>query len=143
VIAAIRKSESTAAAKSAADEAVKRLDAGATWDEVAKSLDVKVTPAAFTGRSDPQLPVQVRQVGFAAPRPTDGKPVYRSLALDNGGAAVLAITAVKAGTAGTNPQNDEQLVTQYMQRDREGDLHAYLLELQRRASVKTNPTVFQ
>ena len=37
------------------------MDAGATWDEVAKGLDVKVTPAAFTGRSDPQLPVQVRE----------------------------------------------------------------------------------
>jgi peptidyl-prolyl cis-trans isomerase D len=143
VIAAIRKSESTAAAKSAADDALKRLQAGTSWDEVAKGLDVKVGPAAFISRSDPQLPAQLRQVAFAVPRPADGKPVYRTLALDNGGAALLAITAVKAGAAGANPQNDEQLVTQYMQRDREGDLHAYLLELQRRASVKTNPTIFQ
>jgi hypothetical protein len=30
-----------------------------------------------------------------------------------------------------------------MRRDREGDMHAYLLELQRRATIKTNPTVFQ
>ncbi|HXL97025.1 MAG TPA: peptidyl-prolyl cis-trans isomerase [Steroidobacteraceae bacterium] len=142
IIAAIRKSESTAAAKAAADDALNRLEAGAGWDEVAKSLGVKVSAAAFSGRSDPQLPAQVRQAAFAAPRPA-GKPVYRALALDNGGAALLAITAIKAGTAGANPQNDEQLISQYMRRDREGDMRAYLLELQRRATVKTNPTIFQ
>ena len=87
-------------------------------------------------------PAQVRQAAFAAPRPA-GKPVYRALALDNGGAALLAITAIKAGTAGANPQNDEQLISQYMRRDREGDMRAYLLELQRRATVKTNPNIFQ
>ena len=111
-------------------------------DEVAKSLDVKVAPAAYIGRSDPQLPAQVRQAAFAAPRPA-GKPVYSALALDNGGAAVLAITAIKPGTRGRQPQNDEQLITQYMRRDREGDMRAYLLELQRRATVKSNPTIFQ
>jgi peptidyl-prolyl cis-trans isomerase D len=142
ITAAIRKSESTAAARTAADEAVKRLEAGSGWDEVLKSLDVKVAPAAFIGRGDPQVPAQLRQAAFAAPRPA-GKPVYSAVTLDNGGAAVLAISAVRAGAPGANPQNDEQLITQYMRRDREGDMHAYLLELQRRATIKTNPTVFQ
>ena len=142
IVAAIRKSESSAAARAAANEAVKRLQAGAGWDEVLKSVDAKAAPAAFIGRSDPQVPAQLRQAAFAAPPPA-GKPVYLALTLDSGGAAVLAVSAVKAGTPGTNPQNDEQLVTQYMRRDREGDMHAYLLELQRRATIKTNPTVFQ
>jgi peptidyl-prolyl cis-trans isomerase D len=142
IVAAIRKSDSSAAARAAANEAVKRLQAGAGWDEVLKSVDAKAAPAAFIGRSDPQVPAQLRQAAFAAPPPA-GKPVYLALTLDSGGAAVLAVSAVKAGTPGTNPQNDEQLVTQYMRRDREGDMHAYLLELQRRATIKTNPTVFQ
>ena len=34
-------------------------------------------------------------------------------------------------------------MTQYMDRDRQGDMRAYLQELQRRATVKTNPTIFQ
>lgn len=142
IIAAIRKSESTAAARAAADDAVQKLEAGAGMDEVAKTLGVSVAPAAYIARSDPQLPAQVRQAAFAAPPPA-GKPVYRAISLDNGGAAVLALTAIKTGTAGANPQNDEQLITQYMRRDREGDMHAYLLELQRRATVKTNPNTFQ
>ena len=69
--------------------------------------------------------------------------MYLALALDNGGAAVLAISAVKAGTAGANPQNDEQLINQYLTRDRDGDMRAYVLELQRRATVKRNPTIFE
>jgi peptidyl-prolyl cis-trans isomerase D len=142
IVAAIRKSESTSAAKTAADDAVKRLEAGAGFDEVVKTLGISAAPAAYIGRSDPQLPAQVRQAAFAAPRPA-GKPVYNALALDNGGAAVLSITAIKPGTPGANPQNDEQLVTQYMKRNREGDMRAYLLELQRRATVKSNPTIFQ
>jgi peptidyl-prolyl cis-trans isomerase D len=142
VVAAIRKSESTLAARAAADDAVKRLQAGTAFDEVVKSLGVSAAPAAFIGRSDPQLPVQVRQATFAAPRP-EGKAVYSAVTLDNGGAAVLAITAIKPGTPGANPQNDEQLIDPYLRRDREGDMQAYVLELQRRASVKTNPAVFQ
>ena len=55
-----------------------------------------------------------------------------------------ALTLVRrAAKPGANPQNDEQLMAQYMGRYREGDMRAYLLELQRRATIKTNPTVFQ
>jgi peptidyl-prolyl cis-trans isomerase D len=142
IIAAIRKSESTSAAKSAADDAVKRLDAGAGFDEVIKTLGVSAAPAAYIGRSDPQLPAQVRQAAFAAPRPNP-KPDYIALALDDGGAALLAVSAVKPGVPGTNPQNDEQLINQFLTRDRDGDMHAYVLELQRRATVKRNPSIFE
>ena len=51
IIAAIKKSESTAAAKAAADSAVKQLDAGASLDTVAKSLGVTATAAAFVART--------------------------------------------------------------------------------------------
>jgi peptidyl-prolyl cis-trans isomerase D len=142
VVAAIRKSESMAAAKAAADEAVKRLQGGASFDEVAKGLGVTAAPAAFVGRSDPQLPVQVRQAAFSAPRP-GAQPVYRALAMDNGGAAIVAVLTVKPGSAGTNRQNDEALIDEYIKRDREGEMTAFQQELQRRASVKRNPTIFQ
>jgi peptidyl-prolyl cis-trans isomerase D len=142
IIAAIKKSESTAAAKAAADSAVKQLDAGTGLDDVAKGLGVTATSATFVARNDPQLPAQVREAAFAMPRP-NGKPVDRAVALDNGGAAVLSISAIKAGTAGTNPQNDTQLVSEYLRRDREGAMNAYLLDMQRRATVKRNPNVFE
>jgi peptidyl-prolyl cis-trans isomerase D len=142
IVAAIKKSESTVAAKAAADNAVKQLDAGNSFDEVAKSLGVAAAPAAFVARNDPQLPAQVRQTAFEVP-PPDGKPVDRAVALDNGGAAVLTVSALKPGVAGTNPQNDAQLVSQYLRRDREAAMNAYLLELQRRATIKRNPNIFE
>ncbi|HEX4025117.1 MAG TPA: peptidyl-prolyl cis-trans isomerase [Steroidobacteraceae bacterium] len=142
IVAAITKSESTAAAKAAADAAVKQLQGGASFDQVVKGLGVSAVPAAFVGRSDPQVPVQVRDAAFSAPWPM-GTAVYRDLALDDGGAALLAVSAVKPGTPGANSNNDEQLVDQYMKRDRDGELAAYLQELQRRSRIVRNPSVFQ
>jgi peptidyl-prolyl cis-trans isomerase D len=142
VAAAVRKSLSTNASKSAADQAIKQLDAGADFDSVIKGLGVTAAPAAFVGRSDPQLPVQVREAAFTAPRPGE-KPLYRAVALDNGGAALLKVSAVRAGSAGANLQNDEQLAVQFKNRDRDGDISAYMLELEQRATVKRNPNIFQ
>jgi peptidyl-prolyl cis-trans isomerase D len=142
VAAAVRKSANSAAAKVAADQAVKQLDGGADFDAVIKGLGVTAAPASFIARSDPQLPVQVRESAFDAPRPGD-KPLYRALALDNGGAALLRLSGVRAGSAGANAQNDEQLAMQFKNRDRDGDMSAYLRELEQRASVKRNPNIFQ
>jgi peptidyl-prolyl cis-trans isomerase D len=141
VIAAIRKNASTTAAQAAADAAVKQLDAGASFDSVIKGLGLTAAPAASYARSDPQLPVQVRETAFAAPHPAD-KPEFKAIALDNGGAALVMLSAVRPGAPGVNPKNDEQLVTDFLKRDRDAELQAYLLELERRASVKRNPAVF-
>jgi peptidyl-prolyl cis-trans isomerase D len=143
VIAAIRKSEGTKAARAAAEQAVKRLEGGENADAVFKSLGVASGPAAFVARSDPQLPAQLRQLAFSLPQPTAGKPLYRALSLDTGGAALLVLDAVKPGTSGTNPTNDQQLLQQYQKRDREAELEAYESALMRGAEVKRNPKVFE
>jgi peptidyl-prolyl cis-trans isomerase D len=143
VIAAVRRSEGSQAAKNAADEALKALNAGSSFDTVAKTLGVTAAPAATFGRGDPQLPASVRETAFAAPAPADNKPVYRVVGTDNGGAAVLAVLAVHSGAAGANPKNDEQLVAQYTKRHREGDLSAYIQDLQHTATIKKNPSAFQ
>ena len=142
VLAAVRKSSSTTAAKTAVDQAVQQLQGGADFDAVVKGLGVTAAPVAFVGRSDPQLPAQVREAAFAAPPPGD-KPIYRGLALDNGGAALLRLSSVRPGTAGANPKNDEELVMQFKNRDRDGDIAAYMAQLEQRATVKRNPNIFQ
>jgi peptidyl-prolyl cis-trans isomerase D len=143
VIAAIRNSEGTKAARAAADAAVKRLEGGENTDAVFKSLGVASAPAAFVARSDPQLPAQLRQLAFTVPQPTAGKPAYRALSLDRGGAALLVVSAVKPGTAGTNATNDQQLLEQYQKRDREAELDAYEAALMHAADVRRNPKVFE
>ena len=141
VEAAVRKEEGTRAARAAADQAVKQLTAGSSLDEVAKGLGVTAVPAALIGRGDPQPPAQVREAAFAAP-PPGSKPVYQAIAMDEGGAAILALLSVKPGVSGANPANDQQLVSRASQRHREADMAAYLAEMQRRASVKKNPAIF-
>ncbi len=141
VEAAVRKEAGTRAARAAAESAVKQLVAGGNFDAVIKAMATSAAPAALIGRGDPQPPVQVREAAFAAPTP-DGKSVYQALAMDEGGAAILAIISVKPGTSGANPSNDQQLISRVSQRHREADLSAYLAEMQRRATVKKNLAIF-
>ena len=77
------------------------------------------------------------------PQPAAGKAAYRALSLDNGGAALLIVSAVKPGTAGSNATSDQQLLEQYQKRDREAELAAYEAALVRAAEVKRNPKVFE
>lgn len=141
VTAAVRQDAGARAARAAVDAALGRLTGGTSLDEVAKSLGVSATAAASIGRGDPQLPVQLRDAAFAAPQPA-GKPVYQALTLDGGNAALLAVLAVHPGQPGANPKADEQLVSRFALRHRDGDLEAYVSELQRRAKVRRNEKVF-
>jgi peptidyl-prolyl cis-trans isomerase D len=141
VEAAVRQEAGTRAARAAAESAVKQLTAGGNFDAVVKAMGATAAPAAMIGRGDPQPPAQVRDAAFAAPNP-DGKPVFQALALDEGGAAILAVISVKPGTSGANPANDQQLMSRVSQRHREADLAAYLAEMQRRATVKKNLAIF-
>jgi peptidyl-prolyl cis-trans isomerase D len=143
VIAAIRKNAESAAAKAAADAALTSLQAGTSFDAVAAGLKTNAAPALFISRLDPQVPTPVREAAFELPPPAAGKPAYRAVKLDNGGAALLEVSAVKSGTAGPNPKSDQELLDQFLKRDRDGDMNAYVLELQRQATVKRSPTLFQ
>ena len=139
--AAIAREEGSKAARAAAESARKQLMAGASFDAVAKDLKVTVTPATFMGRGDPQPPAQIRDAAFAAVGMGPGKPLYQSIAMDEGGAALLAVLSVKPGTPGANAANDQQLMLGFGQRQSEADLQAYLAEMQRRATVRRNPAI--
>ena len=142
VNAAVAKEEGTRAARAAADAAVKRLIAGASLDQIAAELKTTATPAALMGRGDPQPPAQIRDAAFAAAGVGAGKPVYEAIAMDEGGAAVLEVLSVKPGAAGANPANDQQLVAGFAQRHAQADFAAYLAELERRATIRRNPAIF-
>jgi peptidyl-prolyl cis-trans isomerase D len=98
VIAAWKKQRGVELAAAAAADAVKRLQAGESWDAVAKSLGAAVStpPAApkFVARSDQAVPMEVRTTAFREPKP-QGKPIYSDARLANGDAAVIALSAVR------------------------------------------------
>jgi peptidyl-prolyl cis-trans isomerase D len=140
--AAVAKEEGTKAARAAADAAVKQLNAGASLDVIAKDLHTAATTASYMDRGDPQPPAQIRDAAFATAGVGAGKPVYQAIGMDEGGAAVVAVEAVRPGSAGANPANDQHLVASFAQRHAQADLAAYLAEMQRRATVRRNLAIF-
>jgi peptidyl-prolyl cis-trans isomerase D len=150
IVAAIRKDRGSKAALKAAQDAQVKLVAGASVDEVAKSLGVTAEPARFVGRNDPSIPTPLREVAFAAPRPTD-KPIYQAIPLQAGGAALVVVTKVRTETpaAATPEQQQEQAKQQLMQAKQDATRHgqadtvAYVEEMRRTADVRKNPKAFE
>jgi peptidyl-prolyl cis-trans isomerase D len=149
IVAAIRKERGTQAALKAAQEARTKLEAGTSFDDVAKGLGVTADPAHFVGRSDPSIPSRLRELVFNAPKPVD-KPVYRATSLPSGGAAVVALTKLR--TEAPQPDKDkqvEQLKQQAMQAKQDAARHgqvdaaAYVEEMRRTAEVHKNPKAFE
>jgi peptidyl-prolyl cis-trans isomerase D len=141
VVAAISREQETAAALKAADGARDKLIAGASFDAIAKELNVTADPAHFIGRSDPSVPAQVREAAFAAGRPA-GKGTFRTVALNDGGAAVVSVTAVR--TAATHePKAQSERTLREAQQLGMADVRAYEENVRRTADVRKNPKAFE
>jgi peptidyl-prolyl cis-trans isomerase D len=141
IVAAIAKEQGTQAALSAAQRAREELLKGSSFDAIAAELKVSADPAHFIGRNDPSVPAQIREAAFALPRPT-GKPEFRALTLNDGGAALIAVSTVRTAAAqdkeaqpGRAQQESERLGT--------GAALAYVDEVRRTASVRKNPKAFE
>jgi peptidyl-prolyl cis-trans isomerase D len=143
IVTELRKQAGTAAARTAAEAAVKRLDAGEDFDAVVKSLAATAEPARFIGRGDPAMVAQVRELAFAVPRPRAGKPVNRALSLDAGGAAFVSVTQVRAAVPDNNQALQAQRVNDASSRSGAAVVSAYVGEIRRNAKVEKNPAAFQ
>jgi peptidyl-prolyl cis-trans isomerase D len=94
VVAAWKKQRGVELAAAAAADALKRLNAGESWDAVAKTLSVAASAPKFVARSDQDVPTEIRVSAFQAPKPQQ-KSIYENVSLGNGDAAVLALSAVR------------------------------------------------
>ena len=142
IAATLSTERGTQAALKAAQSAREKLLAGSSFDAVAQELKVSADPAHFIGRRDPSVPVQVREAVFAAPKAQAGHPQYLALSQADGGAAVVAFTAVRTAAA---QAADAQAARAAQEAERVGneDASAYLSELRRTADVKKNPKAFE
>ncbi|HEY2339554.1 MAG TPA: SurA N-terminal domain-containing protein [Steroidobacteraceae bacterium] len=141
IVATITKDQGTQAALGAAQRAREQLLKGAAVDEVAQELKVSADPAHFIGRNDPSVPAQVREAAFGLSKPA-GKPESRALTLNDGGAALVVVSAVRtapaqdgAAKASRSQQESERLGT--------AAALAYVDEVRRTASVRKNPKAFE
>jgi peptidyl-prolyl cis-trans isomerase D len=137
VIAAWKKLRGVELAAAAATDAVKRLDAGESWDAVAKSLGAAVQAPKFISRSDQAVPMEVRISAFKAPKPAQ-KPIYETLSLGDGDSAVLALSAVREDPNAA-PIRDADMRMQYAAQIASFEAQSYAAAARADAKVTLNP----
>ena len=141
IVAALIEQRENQAALAAAQAARAKLLAGVPFEKVAKALKLKVGPGKFIGRDDPSVPATISTIAFSAPKPEHG-PVYVARVLRGGGAALVAVTAVRSGES-ANPILSRALAQQQIQTDSAGDVEAYVAQMRATAKVVKNPDAFQ
>lgn len=141
IVAALQKQRESDAALAAAKAARAQLQAGASFDQVAKSLKVSVEPPKFVGRGDPSVPAEVLSVAFDSAKPVHG-PVYDAVTLQNGGAALIAVTQIRSGGQ-TNKYLEQALEQEQLQRQGDAAALAYIAQLRATSKVRKNPDAFQ
>jgi len=143
IVATLKKQNGTEAAEKAAEAAKTKLEAGTPFDQVAKDLGVTPEPARFVGRTDPAVPAQIRSVVFDVPKPTPEKPAFRTLKLDNGGAAVVEVTQLRVENNVADKQQETARARQEADRLGMSEATAYLEDVRRTADVVKNPKAFE
>jgi hypothetical protein len=137
----LQKQHEQDAALAAAKAARTQLQSGTSFDQVAKSLSVTTDPPKFIGRGDPSVPAEILAVAFDSTKPVHG-PVYEAVSLQNGGAALVAVTRIRA-TQQTNKYLEQALAQQELQRSGNAEAMGYLGEMRATAKVRKNPDAFQ
>jgi peptidyl-prolyl cis-trans isomerase D len=141
IVAALQKQRETDAALAAAKSARSQLLSGTSFDQVAKGLKVSAEPAKFVGRGDPSVPAEILSAAFDAPKPAHG-PVYQAVTLQDGGAALIAVTQMRSG-AQTNKYLQQALQQEEIQRDGGAAARGYVAQLRATSKVSKNPDAFQ
>ena len=141
IVAILKKQNGAEAALKAAQAAQAKLDAGASFDDVAKDLGLTAEPAKYISRTDPAVPAPIRSLAFDVPKPTD-KAVYRALKTD-GGAALVAVTKSRVDSSDANKQAQAQLTKREQESLGTEEAVAYLEDVRRTADVKKNPKAFE
>jgi peptidyl-prolyl cis-trans isomerase D len=137
VVAAWKKQRGTELAQTAAAEAVKRLNAGESFETVAKSLGLALQAPKFFARSDQDVPMEIRTSAFGAPKPSQ-KPIYENVELANGDAVVFAFSAVREDPAAAAIK-DADMRRQYAGRMASGEAQSYAAGARADADVSLNP----
>lgn len=139
IVTALTRERGTAAALAAAQKGVEDLAAGRSFEQVVSGLKAKAEPARFVARGAPDLPVELRDALFAAPRPTPEKPVRQALALEDGSVALFQSTATRTGAMLDVPQLVQLRSDRELQRYSRRDVNAYIDSLVEDAKVVRNP----
>jgi peptidyl-prolyl cis-trans isomerase D len=149
IVATIKKDRGSQAAMKAAQDAQAKLTAGSSFDDVARQIGVSSEPARFIARTDSTIPAQLRDFVFKAPKPA-GKPIYEAIALQTGGAALVALTQLRTDAPVVDKDKQADLIKQQSMtakqdaaRHGQGDAAAYIEQVRQAADVRKNPKAFE
>ena len=137
VVAAWKTQRGVELAAAAAADAAKRLNAGESWDAVAKSLGLTGQAPKFIARSDQDVPMEIRTTAFRAPKPAQ-KSIYENLSFANGDAAVLALSAVREDP-NTAIVKDVDIRRQFASQIASSEAQSYAVAARADAKVTLNP----
>jgi peptidyl-prolyl cis-trans isomerase D len=137
VVAAWKKQRGVELAAAAATDAAKRLNAGESWDAVAKSLGVTAPAPKFISRSDQDVPLEIRTTAFKAPKPAQ-KSIYENLSLANGDAGVLAFSALREDPNAAI-EKDTDIRRQFAAQIASSEAQSYAAAARADAKVTLNP----
>jgi peptidyl-prolyl cis-trans isomerase D len=137
VVAEWKKQRGVELAAAAAADAAKRLNAGESWDAVAKSLGVSAQAPKFIARSDQDVPIEIRTTAFRAPKPAQ-KSIYENVSLAGGDAAVLAFSAVREDPDPAKSK-DADIRQQYAAQIASSEAQSYAAAARADAKVTLNP----
>jgi peptidyl-prolyl cis-trans isomerase D len=137
VVGAWKTQRGVELAAAAAADAAKRLNAGESWDAVAKSLGITGQAPKFIARSDQDVPMEIRTTAFRAPKPAQ-KPIYENLSFANGDAAVLAFSAVREDPNAAMVK-DADIRRQFASQIASSEAQSYAVAARADAKVTLNP----
>jgi peptidyl-prolyl cis-trans isomerase D len=141
IVAALQKQRQADAALAAAKAARTQLLSGSSFDQVAKSLNLKTDPPKFVGRGDPSVPAEILSVAFDSAKPVHG-PVYQAVNLQNGSSALVAVTQIR-NSQQTNRYLALALAKEELQSAGNAEAMGYMAQVRATAKVSKNPDAFQ
>jgi len=95
----LKKQQAAELARAEGEKLLARLQGGASLEALASDIGGEVVSLQGVERDNSELPANLRRRLFRMPRPEPDKPVYEQAQLRNGDSAIVALRAVKDGTA--------------------------------------------
>ncbi len=131
----LEKQQLRAAAVAAGERALESAREGQALETLAGELNAAISSPGAISRQTTDIPRQILDAAFRMDRPSDGKPVYSGLQLDDGDYVVLELASVEAGNGDASASLSdavESAAAAYAQRQ----IDALLSTLQARAKIE-------
>ena len=137
VVAAWKKERGMELAREAAQSRREEAERRRILGQRCESLGLVPEAAKFVARNDQTVPPEIRQDAFDEPKP-DGRPLYSSVPLADGNAAVIALSAVREEPGTDTKIQDAMLKRQLAQQAASSESQSYAAGVRADAKVSVN-----